>query len=132
MRLLGLTAGVLIVCMGLLVALEPQIVLSFGRALITPHGLYIIAAVRVALGFVLLVAASASRAPRTLRVIGVIALIAGLTTPWFGVARSLAVMNWGESAGTLYLRLAGVVIAAIGAFFLWAFQPPKTKAASTR
>jgi len=48
------------------------------------------AALRIALGLVFVLAAPASRAPRTLRVLGVIVIIAGLTTPSFGVAHARA------------------------------------------
>jgi hypothetical protein len=132
MRMVGIIVGVLIACAGVLMVVEPQLLLSFGRAVITPRGLYIVAAVRVVLGLVLFCIASASRLPRTLRVVGVIVVLAGLATPWFGVTRSLAVFNWWESAGLLCLRLVGVAVVAIGGFFLWVFQPPKTKAASAR
>ena len=97
----------------------------FGALLITPAGLYAIAALRIAIGFVFVLAAPASRAPRTLRVFGLIVIIAGLTTPWFGVARARAVLNWFASAGPFFMmRLDAGVGMALGGFLVYVFRPP--------
>jgi uncharacterized membrane protein YwaF len=66
----------------------------------TPTGLYAIAVLRIAIGLVFVFAAPASRAPRTLRVFGLVVIIAGLMTPWFGVTRAQATLNWVASAST--------------------------------
>jgi hypothetical protein len=67
----------------------------------TPAGLHAIAALRIAFRLVFVLVAPASRVPRTLHVPGLIVIIGGLTTPWFGVARARAVLNWLASAGPL-------------------------------
>lgn len=90
----------------------------------TPAGLNAIAAARIALGLVFVFAATASRAPRTLRVFGLMAIIAGLMTPWFGVARARAVLDWFASAGPLVMRLNAVVGMAIGGFLVYVFRAP--------
>lgn len=122
MRLPGLVIGGLLILASVLSFAAPDLRLSVERSLITPGGLYAIAALRIALGLVLALAAPASRAPRTLRMLGVLVIIAGLTTPWFGVARSLAVLNWLSSAGPLVMRLDAVVGMALGAFLVYAFR----------
>src|SRR5512140_1906462 len=58
---------------------------------LTPVGLYVIGALRVGMGIVLILAARNSRAPTALRVIGAVVFVAGLATPLFGVERSRAV-----------------------------------------
>jgi hypothetical protein len=77
---------------------------------------YAVTALRIAIGFVLVVAAPSSRAPRTLRVLGVIVIIAGLMTSWFGVARLRAVLNWLANARPLLMRLDASAGMAIGGF----------------
>ena len=71
----------------------------------TPAGLYAIAVLRIAIAW-------CSYSPRHHR--GhhgrsagwcVIVIIFGLTTPWFGVARTWAVLNWLAGAGPLPMRL---------------------------
>jgi len=88
----------------------------------TAAGLYAVTALRIAIGFVLVVAAPSSRAPRTLRVLGLIVIIAGLMTPWFGVARSRAVLNWLATARPLLMRLDATAGMAFGGFLLYVFR----------
>src|SRR5438093_335137 len=124
MLLLGHGFGELVILGSAISFAAPDLRLSLGRSVITPGGLYAIAALRIALGLVFVLAAPASRAPRTLRVLGAIVIIAGLTTPWFGVTRARAVLNWWASAGPSFMRLAAGVAMAIGGFLVYVFRPP--------
>ena len=124
MRLLGLVIGALVILGSAISFAAPDLRLSLERLVITPAGLYVIAVLRIAIGLMFVLAAPASRAPRTLRVLGLIVIIAGLTTPWFGVARSLAVLNWLSSAGPLVMRLDAVVGMALGGLLVYAFRAP--------
>jgi hypothetical protein len=94
----------------------------------TPAGLGAIAALRIAFGLVFVLAAPASRAPRTLRVLGLVVILAGLMTPWFGVARARAVLNWFASAGPLLMRLDAGVGMALGGFLVYVFRAPARRA----
>ena len=84
MRLLGLVIGGLVILVSGISFAVPDLKLSPERSAMTPTGLYAIAVLRIAIGLVFFFAAPASRAPRTLRVLGlvVIIIIAGLMTPW--------------------------------------------------
>ena len=124
MRLLGLVIGALVILASAISFAVPDLRLSLERSVMTPTGLYAIAALRIAIGLVFVFAAPASRAPRTLRVLGLIVIIAGLSTPWFGVARAQAVVNWLASAGPLLMRLDAVVGMAIGGFLVYVFRTP--------
>jgi len=128
MRLLGLGIGALVILGSAISFAAPDLRLSLERSVITPAGLYAIAALRIAIGLVFVLAAPASRAPRTLRVLGLIVIIAGLTTPWFGVARARAVLNWLASAGPLLMRLDAGVGMAIGGFLVYVFRTPTRRA----
>ena len=123
MRWLGLVIGALVILASAISFAAPDLRLSLERSVITPTGLYAIAALRIAIGLVFVFAAPASRAPRTLRVLGLIVIIAGLSTPWFGVDRAQAVLNWVASAGPLLMRLDAVVGIAIGGFLMYVFRP---------
>jgi len=105
MRLLGLVIGVVVILGGAISFAAPDVLLALGRSVTTSGGLYAMAALRIALGLVFVLAAPASRAPRTLRVLGVIVIIAGLTTPSFGVARARTVLDWWASAGPSFIGL---------------------------
>ena len=105
--------------------------LSLERSVVTPAGLYAIAALRIAIGLVFVLAAPASRAPRTVRVLGLIVIIAGLMTPWFGVARARAVLNWFATAGPLLMRVDAGVGVALGGFLVYVFRTPHAAAKGT-
>jgi NAD/NADP transhydrogenase beta subunit len=128
MRLLGLFIGALVLLGSAISFAVPDLRLSLEGSVITPAGLIAIAALRIAIGLVFVLAAPASRAPRTLRVLGLIVIIAGVMTPWFGVARAWAVLNWLASAGSLLMRLDSVVGMAIGGFLVWVFRTPTRRA----
>jgi hypothetical protein len=129
MRLLGLVIGALVMLTSAISFAAPDLRLSLERSVITPAGLYAIAALRIAIGLVFVLAAPASRAPRTLRVLGLIVIIAGLMTPLFGVARARAVLNWWASAGPLLMRLDASVGMAFGGFLVYVFRTPTRRAA---
>ena len=124
MRLAGLVIGILVIVAGAIGVAAPDVLLSVGRSVLTPGGLYAIAALRIGIGLVFVLAASASRAPRVLRVLGVTVIIAGLMTPWFGVARSLAVMDWWASVGPSLRRLEAGLAIALGGFVVYVSRAP--------
>ena len=124
MRLLGLVIGALVILASAISFAVPDLRLSLEGSLMTPAGLYAIAAFRIAMGLVFVLVAPASRAPRTIRVLALIVIIAGLTTPWFGVARAQAVVNWLTSAGPLVMRLDAAVGMALGGFLVYVFKTP--------
>jgi hypothetical protein len=128
MRLLGLVAGALLIVAGAISFAAPDLRLSLESSVITTAGLYTIAALRIAIGLGFMLAASASRAPRTLRALGLIVVIAGLSTPLFGVERARAVVNWLSSAGPLLMRLDAVVAMAFGGFLVYVFRTPPRRA----
>jgi hypothetical protein len=128
MRLLGLVIGALVTLGSAVSFAAPDLRLSLERSVITPGGLNAIAAVRIGIGLVFVIAAPASRAPRTVRVLGLIVIGAGLTTPWFGVARARSVLDWLANAGPLLMRLDAVVGLAIGGFLVYVFRAPTRRA----
>ena len=128
MRRLGFVIGALVILASAISFAAPDLRLSLESWVITPAGLYALAALRIAIGLLVVFAAPASRAPRTLRVLGLIVIIAGLMTPWFGVARSRAVLNWLESAGPLLMRLDAGVGMALGGFLVHVFRTPTRRA----
>ena len=129
MRLLGLVIGALVIIGSAISFAVPDLRLSLERSMTTPAGFYAIAVLRIGIGLVFVLAAPASRAPRTLRVLGLIVILAGLSAPWFGVARARAVVNWLASADPLLMRLDAVVGMALGGFVVYVFRAPTRRAA---
>jgi hypothetical protein len=93
--------------------------MTLGRYAGTPAGLYAIAVLRVGIGLLLMFVARSSRAPNTLRVLGAVVLVAGLTTPLFGVNRVRAILEW-EAMHISLLRAGAVVALAAGGFLTFA------------
>jgi hypothetical protein len=128
LRLLGLVIGALVILASAISFAAPDLRLSLERSVMTPAGFYAIAALRIAVGLAFVLAAPASRAPRLLRALGVIVMIAGLSTPWFGVDRAHAVMDRVANAGPWLMRLDATAGMALGGFLVYVFRTPPRRA----
>jgi hypothetical protein len=86
----------------------------------TPVGLYTAAAARVAMGLVVILYAPASRAPKTLRALGAVMCMQGLTAALLGPDRARSVLEWEAMQGTALLRVGAAVALAAGGFMTFA------------
>jgi hypothetical protein len=129
MRRIGIAIGALVILLGAFSFAAPGLRISLDRLVMTPAGFYAIAAERVVVGLMLVFAAAASRAPRTVRLLGLVLIIAGLATPWFGVARAEAVLNVFADSGAWLLRLDAAVGIALGGFLVYVFGAPARRTA---
>ena len=123
MKTLVFVIGLLIIVVGLLGSVAPSVLLSIAQHPVTTVELYLIAVGRVAIGSLLLAVASTSRAPKTLRVLGAITVIAGIVTPFLGVARVQVIVDWVSQQGSGLLRLTAVVALAIGGLVAYTCAP---------
>ena len=128
MRPLVMVVGILIASIGIFGIAAPSVLLQYGQSLLTPTALYVIAAIRVLLGLLFLSVAHNSRAPKLLRVLGVLFIIAGLGTPFFGVERSRAVIDWCSSQGSIFIRVVMGAAVAFGLFVAYAVTPHRRDA----
>lgn len=87
----------------------------------TPSRFYAAGAVRIAMGLVLILAASISRWPRTLRAFGAVMCLQAIAAHLFGLERARAIMEWEAMQGTALLRAGAVVALASGVFVAFAF-----------
>jgi hypothetical protein len=128
MRYLALAVAAFLALVGITGVFAPDLLVAIGRYVVTPAGLYAIAVVRVAVGIVLIMAAPLSRAPRLLRALGALALLAGLMTPLFGVERTRAVLEWESAQGTALIRAGAAVAVVLGGFLAFAVSPVRRAA----
>jgi hypothetical protein len=122
-KTLAFAIGLLIGAVGAAGTIAPSGLAWIAEHSVSSGAFYIIATVRVAFGLVLISVASVSRAPRTLRVLGYLVLIAGITTALTGLAaieRARAIIDWWVQQGSGVVRLTGVVVLALGGFVAWA------------
>jgi len=120
MRLLASLVALVIIVIGIVGLVAPNRLMTAAQYVLTPVGLYAIAALRIGMGLVLVLVAPTSRAPKTLRALGAIVLVAGLSTPLFGVERARGVAEWAAAQGPALLRSVAVVMLAIGSSIAFA------------
>jgi hypothetical protein len=114
MASLALALSLLIAGIGLIGIVQPAALFAFGRQFASPGGLYAAAALRLLFGAALWLAAPASRAPRALRIVGGLVVVAALLTPLVGPERFAAMLDLFAAQGPLFGRFWGLVALAIG------------------
>ena len=86
MRIAVLFLAVLLIGVGAVGLTAPDTLTEVRRTYVAmPHGLHAMAAVRVVFGFLLILSASASRTPKTLRTLGALIALATGSFVAFGV-----------------------------------------------
>ena len=120
MKTIALLIALLMVSLGLTGVVWPEGVMQFATYSFTATGLYVAAAVRIVLGGMLLFAATATRTPRTIRIIGLLILVAGIATALISVERAQSMKDWWLGHGPHVLRIAACVPLAVGIFLAWA------------
>jgi len=125
LKLLAVVLGFVVATIGAVGVATPSVLLELGDSLMTPTVLYIAAAVRVFFGAVLLWVAPASRAPKTLRVIGVLLVLAGVLTPFFGIEHSRDMLDWVLTQGHMFMRAWAGVAVVLGLFIVYANTNPR-------
>ena len=128
-KLLAMAMGLIIAGIGVFGVATPSALLELGRSLQTPSALYIVAAVRIIFGGLLLWVAPLSRAPKTLRVLGVLIIIVGVLTPFIGVERSRAMLDWWSTQGPLFTRAWMGAVVVFGLFIVYVVTTPRRSAA---
>ena len=104
---------------GLALIVAPGTVFILAPAIVTPRGLLLVAAGRIAIGLLMLRVAAGSRGPRVVQVLGVIVLIDGIATPFFGAVRARVLMAWWFDRGPLAMRAVGVLAVLLGGYIAY-------------
>ncbi len=127
-RWLGLLAAGLIFFIGAMGVVSPDDFRRTVGAMQIPPALYFAAGIRVAVGVGLVAAASLSRAPWALRLLGTLIAIGGIITPFIGEAMARVVLSYWDAAGGGVMRLWGAVGVILGALIGWALTTPRGQA----
>jgi hypothetical protein len=117
MKVIALVIAALMILLGLTGVLWPEGPMELARYSFTSTGIYVAAIVRIVLGALLFVAASATRTPKTVRVIGTLIFVAGVATALMSAERAQLLNDWWMSHGPDALRIAACFPLAVG-FFL--------------
>ena len=94
----------------------------------TPTGLYTAAAVRLAMGLMVILGATASRAPKTLRLLGALMCMQGLSATILGPEHARTVLEW-EIMRPALLRAGAIVSLATGVFMVFSVMSGRRPAA---
>ena len=131
MKTLAFGVALVIMAVGTVGILVPSGLVWIAQQSLTSGAFYVIATVRVGFGLILISVASASRAPKMLRILGCLILIAGITTALTGllaIERARAMIEWWSQQGPGVLRLTGVPVLALGGFVAYACAPVRRAA----
>ncbi len=123
MKTLAFGMGLVIAAVGAVGILVPSTLEWLAPHTATSGAFYLIAAVRVVFGLILISVAPISRTPKTLRVLGYVIVIAGIATALTGLVaidRARAIISWWSHSGSGVIRLTGVFLAAFGGFIAYA------------
>ena len=131
MKALAFVIGLCIVAIGAVGIVAPTALIRIAQWFRTPADWYALGAARVAFGLLLISVAKTSRAPRMLRIVALIPLIAGLgalATAIMGVERARAAIEWWSQLGSGYMRLSLVPVLVVGGFVAYACAPGRRAA----
>ena len=115
-----------IAAVGILGMVAPGLLLELARPLTTGTGLLGVAVVRVMFGVLLLLLAPASRVPGIIRVIGLVIVIAGILTPFFGIAAGA--LTWISGQDLRLMRAVAILPFVFGLFIVYAINSPRSTA----
>ena len=83
-----------IAAFGVIVLVKPALAHDFTRLLADKTGMWVATAIRAVLGLGLLAAASDSKAPILLKILGLLILIVAIVTPILGLDRHRRMIDW--------------------------------------
>lgn len=126
MRNVAFGFALLVLAVGLAGAVVPASLVWLAGRFATRGAFYVLGAVRIAFGALLIAVAPSSRAPRGLRVLGVVIVALGLAAAIAGFAalgEARDVITAWQRADPALLRLTSLIPLAIGGFAAWACAP---------
>ena len=121
-RYAALLFGLVVVVLGLLGLLAPATFIHATQFFRDGNRIYVAAALRIAFGVILFAAASDSRWPAAMRVMGFVVVLLGLLTPVS--THPIPSVAWGWWPGD-YARAWATSTIAVGLFVIAAVVPPR-------
>jgi hypothetical protein len=114
--------GLLIFLAGIIIVINPDTIFGVLRNNLEKVSLHVLAVgVRVVIGILLILSASASKYPTIIGILGWLSLVAAATLFVIGRRRFLRLMSWALSLPQPYSRISGLVAMAFGGFLVHAF-----------
>jgi len=119
--------GLLMICVGGWVLIKPLGLKDFADLFLTPSGLWVAIGLRLVIGVLLWISASASRFPRVLQVLGALFVLSAVVLPVVGLERMQSMAAWGAGQDTIVLRTIGLLAAGLGLFIAYSVSSPRNE-----
>ena len=114
MTLLAVALSLVIVAVGAVGVVAPDRLHDFLRSLQNAQGMAGIAIYRITYGLALYMVGPAAESPEAIRGLGIFVIVAGLITPFIGVARFQALTEGLYARGSAWVRVGCVVAVGFG------------------
>jgi len=88
-----------------------------------PTVIYVAAALRVAIGVILVFSAPGARLPIFLRLFGGVIIVGGVLTPFFGARFAYTILDWWRQEGSALVRVFATISLLLGVLTLYALTP---------
>ena len=114
MKLVALVFCLAMAALGAYGVAAPERLIALMRRFHSRNGLYLAAAIRLGMGAAFYLAGPESQSPQVVRGLGVFVFVAGLVTPFIGVERFGALLNWWATRGSAFVRAWSLFVVALG------------------
>jgi hypothetical protein len=130
-KTLAYVIGLFIASVGIVGLIVPSFLVWIAGHFVSSGAFYVVAVVRVAVGLLLISVAPDTRAPRTIRVLGGLLVIAGIgaaVTALVAIGRATAIIDWWLRQGSGVVRLTGIPLIILGGFVAYVCAPSRRSA----
>jgi hypothetical protein len=130
-KTLAYVIGLFIASVGIVGLIVPSFLVWIAGHFVSSGAFYVVAVVRVAVGLLLFSVAPDTRAPRTIRVLGCLLVIAGIgaaVTALVAIGRASAIIDWWLRQGSGVVRLTGIPLIILGGFVAYVCAPSRRSA----
>lgn len=115
--------GLFLSALGVMGFFAPERLLALVTRVQSQAGIHAIAGFRLLMAVPLWFAAPESRAPFYLQTLGILSLLSGIATPFFGKRRFAAILGWWRERPASFVRVWSLFVVAFGLSLVWAVFP---------
>ena len=126
-RAVVLAFGWLVAGTGLWVVIQPGGLTDLANVFLRSDRLWLVIGLRLGVGVLMWIAASASRTPRTLKALAALMILSGLSIPLLGIEGVRSIADWGGGLQPNVLRVVGLITVGFGSFIVWSLWPQRSE-----
>ena len=131
MKTLAFVVGLCICAVGIIGVAAPSVLVSLAQHFVTAGPFYVVAAVRVAFGILLISVAATTRSPRAIRILGYVIVVAGVTAAiagMFALGPARESIEWWIQKPSGVWRLTSCLLVLVGGFVAYSCAPTRRSA----